>query len=247
MTDTPEDAATWKKIVYRYRPDAMDHFAKAFAELLLSTDNYEDTLGDVYMEWGHPNKYAGQFFTPSHVAQLMAQMTMGDMEEQLKARVLAGIEKSIPATAALFAGMNFQGRRCKRWYYETVLPLALPYIDPITVCDPCCGSGVMFLAAAQASPRWAIDFGLIQFYGMDIDQTCVTMAQINCMIYGLNGFGLKCAVNAPQAEIDRLPQPYVEIYTEARTATPERVGELIAEVKATQSSYWSQPSLMEIE
>ena len=105
----------------------------------------------------------------------------------------------------------------------------------------------MFLAAAQASPRWAIDFGLIQFYGMDIDQTCVTMAQINCMIYGLNGFGLKCAVNAPQAEIDRLPQPYAEIYTEARTATPERVGELVAEVKATQSSYWSQPSLMEIE
>ena len=83
MTDAPEDAATWKKIVDRYRPDAMDHFAKAFAELLLSTDDYCDTLGDVYMEWGH-NKYAGQFFTPSHVAQLMAQMTMGDIEAQVQ-------------------------------------------------------------------------------------------------------------------------------------------------------------------
>ncbi|MBZ0201574.1 MAG: SAM-dependent methyltransferase [Ignavibacteria bacterium] len=34
----------------------------------------DDILGQVYMEWNMSNKYRGQFFTPGHVASMMAKM-----------------------------------------------------------------------------------------------------------------------------------------------------------------------------
>jgi tRNA G10 N-methylase Trm11 len=33
-----------------------------------------DVLGQVYMQWNQNNKYRGQFFTPSHIASMMAQI-----------------------------------------------------------------------------------------------------------------------------------------------------------------------------
>jgi len=41
-----------------------------------------------------------------------------------------------------------------------------------TVCDPCCGSGRMLLAAAEMQPHW-------QFVGQDVDLRCVRMSAIN--------------------------------------------------------------------
>lgn len=60
-------------------------------------------------------------------------------------------------------------------------------VRPITICDPACGSGIMLLASAVLFPQWAVDCGLVQFFGQDIDATCVRMARINSMLYGLRG------------------------------------------------------------
>ena len=49
------------------------------------------------------------------------------------------------------------------------------------------GSGRMLLAAAGCFPGWAVQLGLVQFYGMDIDPTCARMARVNAELYGLNG------------------------------------------------------------
>ena len=67
-------------------------------------------------------------------------------------------------------------------------------IDPIKIQDCACGSGVMLLGAASCFPRWALDWGVVQFYGQDIDQTCVMMARINMMLHGLNGYAMKLEV-----------------------------------------------------
>ena len=62
--------------------------------------------------------------------------------------------------------------------------------EPLTICDPCCGSGVMLLASAAQFPDAAVRSGQVRFYGQDIDHRCVTMARINLRLYGLNASGL---------------------------------------------------------
>ncbi len=50
-----------------------------------------------------------------------------------------------------------------------------------TVCDPCCGSGRMLLAAADVRPHW-------EFVGQDIDLRCVRMTAINLALRNLYGY-----------------------------------------------------------
>jgi type I restriction-modification system DNA methylase subunit len=113
---------------------------------------------------------------------------------------------------------------------ENMITLCAEHIQPITVCDPSVGSGVMLLAAAEQTPRWALNWGLVQFYGQDIDQACVTMCRINVLLYGLNGFNLKTALELSQAEIAALPEPYASQYAAAQ-ANPERIPEIAAELR----------------
>lgn len=49
-----------------------------------------------------------------------------------------------------------------------------------TVCDPCCGSGRLLLAAADLQPHW-------EFVGQDIDLRCVRMTAINLALRNLYG------------------------------------------------------------
>lgn len=59
--------------------------------------------------------------------------------------------------------------------------------DPLKVCDPACGSGVMLLAYAAALPWRAVQEGRVAFYGMDIDPCCAHMARLNLWCRGLGG------------------------------------------------------------
>ena len=54
---------------------------------------------------------------------------------------------------------------------ESMIPLVAGYVEPIKVLDCACGSGIMFLATAENCPRWTLDWGIVQFYGQDIDRT----------------------------------------------------------------------------
>ena len=74
------DDPHYLEIVRKYKNDLpqdkreIDYFCKAFALLQIEMQKTsEDVLGQVYMEWNMSNKYRGQFFTPKHVASMMAQ------------------------------------------------------------------------------------------------------------------------------------------------------------------------------
>jgi hypothetical protein len=69
-------------VVSRYKDERemgdrnIDHFQKAFAELLKEyRKEQKDVLGELYMNWNISNKYTGQFFTPWQIAECMAKMT----------------------------------------------------------------------------------------------------------------------------------------------------------------------------
>jgi len=76
------DDPHYLEIVKRYRNDKpqgereIDFFCKAFALLQIEMQKTnEDVLGEAYMQWNMNNKYRGQFFTPKHVASMMAKIT----------------------------------------------------------------------------------------------------------------------------------------------------------------------------
>lgn len=242
--DTPETKKLFKHMKECYPKEyCWDAFAKAFSILIDSTTDevgdthWEDTLGLVYMEWGHPNKWRGQFFTPYHVAKMMAQITMGDIEEQIYQRLE---EAYLQTPAGKFHQLMWPERVAPfvRKMGVDMISLCAEYIQPITVNDCCCGSGVMLLAAAEQTPLWALDWELVTFSGVDIDQTCVRMAQINMMLYGLNGFNLQCALELSKAELAAIPDPYRTAYEDAQE-NPDQAKQIESDIRQ-----WKQESLI---
>lgn len=191
--DNEETQKTFERIRARYRDNSnyLDRFAKAFAILMNSTEEYQDTVGNVYMEFGSPSKGNGQFFTPFHVAKVMAEINSDHLAGLVHERIKAAIKGDPLAEAMLMMGMALEGNDTEEWMITRIIPSVASRIEPVKVCDPSCGSGVMFLATASSIPTWMTQMGLVQFSGMDIDQTCVKMCQINVMLYGLNGFAIR--------------------------------------------------------
>lgn len=232
--DTDEVKKRWERIRERYRnPVYMERFAEAFAYLMHSAEEWNDTLGDVYMEFGISNKYSGQFFTPYHLAKMMAAMTMGDIPTLVNQRIKDACRDNPLAQAILISGLMIEDpAQAEAWYFEKLIPAVASDVDPVTVCDPACGSGVMLLAAASEVPRWMLDWNFVRFYGMDIDQTCVNMAKANIAMRGLNGFSIKCALAMSETELQSVVEPYQSAYREAQTASPERLTEITDEVRS---------------
>lgn len=241
--DTPETAALFQRLRGVYpRPDQWACFAEAFSILLSAADGFwqrqppastysgYDLLGGLYMATSY-KPGSGQYFTPWNVANLMAQM-LGGIEEQVIANLVAAgravlADESDPyhhfLSAATLAGMildgdGFTDAERLDWLMANLIPFVLHRYDPVRVLDPCCGSGVMFLAAAYNTPAWIVQSGLVQFYGMDIDQTCVRMARCNTLLYGLNGSYVKSALALSEVELFAVPQPYAAAYREAQEA-----------------------------
>jgi hypothetical protein len=244
--DTPETADLFARMHARYPDYCWEYFADAFAELVLSTDEWRDTIGEVYMTWNISNSYTGQYFTPLSVAEAMAEMTMQGIESLLHERIKEAIYGDPIAEAILITSLITEGEEAQKLFYHQLLPAVAPRVKPINIHDPCCGSGVMFLAAASKCPRWALDYGLIQFYGCDIDFTCVTMAKVNCMLYGLNGYAIKCALALSGAELKSIPEPITSAYAEAQQAgaagDQQRVIEISQELR---SGTYKQKSLFD--
>lgn len=196
-TDSETDVALFSRLRNRYgeRGKWTDVFARALTVMtdVAATGEIKDLVGDIYMAYGWPNNHTGQFFTPMPAAHMMAQLTFAvqDVIGEVKQRVLAAAEKTALGQALMLAGWLYPQQETFSYFLRVVLPELLPHIEPITVSDPCCGSGVMFLAVARILPRWITQFGIVAFYGQDIDATCVTMAKINTMLYGLNGWGAR--------------------------------------------------------
>lgn len=124
----------------------------------------------------------------------MAAITTLDLSKLVHERIKTACTGDSMVEALLMSGMMLKREEAEVWYFEKLIPSIAHKVDPVSVHDPSCGSGVMFLATASEIPRWMLDWGFVRFYGQDVDQTCVQMAKINMMLYGLNGYSLKCAV-----------------------------------------------------
>lgn len=75
------------QIVKGYDREELESLSRGLAHLTMALENdFEDVLGRTFHDLELHNKWAGQFFTPYSVSQMMAKMTIGDPED-LKARI----------------------------------------------------------------------------------------------------------------------------------------------------------------
>ncbi|MCB0197634.1 MAG: hypothetical protein KDJ65_37160, partial [Anaerolineae bacterium] len=192
--DPPEIKRAYAQIRVRYRPrltDAWRCFSEAFCQLTEVTDgglwsattptglSGPDILGDIYQTWSNIDPaWAGQYFTPWPVALMMARLLVphGEREifDRIKKALLHGANQL--GQALLLAGMAIpddDALFARDYFFNRVLPAAMPFYDPLTVNEPAVGSGIMLLAAASTFPEWAVKLGLVRFTGQDLDQTCV--------------------------------------------------------------------------
>lgn len=213
--DTPETEALFAQLRQKYKGSYWDNLSEAFALLWNSSEVYQDVLGAIYMNWGWPNPHTAQYFTPFPVAKMMATtLGVGALVEQ---RLKEAIYAAPLASAALVSSYLLEGKDKEAWLIARVIPFALPHFKPVTVSDPTCGSGVMFLAAADELPSWATQLGLVQFYGQDIDLLCAEMCRTNILLYGLNGVRARQLVWLAEQtlagnirEVEVIPEPEPE-------------------------------------
>lgn len=235
--DPPEMQDRWKTIWSHYQaPQYRENFKLALSALMRSVRignevNWWDTVGHVYMQFAYPNPGTGQYFTPFHLAHAMASMTWrdGDLvyDRINEAMVKSGLD-------LMFGAVSPSTPMLARYLFEKFPHVIAPHYQAVTVCDPCCGSGVMFLASAASLPPWMTQWGLVKFHGQDIDNLCVQMAKLNLLLYGLNGNGLKWALELSGVELDRVPEPARTDYAEAQAevAAGAPVEAVVEKVKA---------------
>lgn len=143
------------KIVKKYKKEHVDLLCQNFAHLINGLQKkVTDFLGGIYENLQINNKNAGQFFTPFHVSEFMATVSISDEE-------LKKVGESD---------------------------------DVITICDPTCGAGNLFLGAIHNVNKLLIEphqKAKIQrniiFIGQDIDLSCIHMSYVQCSMLGYSG------------------------------------------------------------
>lgn len=143
-----EREQTYIDTARKYSEEEIDHFAQMFVWLGDAlTEDLTDVLGQIYMESGMGSKYTGQFFTPFHLSELCAKMSVDadnlteDGDIHLNEPSCGGGGMIIAACKVLKdAGINYQ-RRLKvvaqdlDWngVYMTYLQLSLIGCNAIVV------------------------------------------------------------------------------------------------------------------
>ncbi|MFC1040762.1 N-6 DNA methylase [Pasteurella multocida] len=75
----------FQQVKARYRDEEFTQLAQLFAIVIRAlTKKRYDFLGSVFMKLELGNGYKGQYFTPSHIADLMAKVTLEGCQEKIK-------------------------------------------------------------------------------------------------------------------------------------------------------------------
>lgn len=142
--------AAYLSIIKKYNKAEQELFPKLFGDVVLALEENpaQDFLGDLYMRMEFGDDWRAQIFTPWHLSEMMARMTLGE-----------GLKEEV----------NRQGY--------------------ISVYDPCCGSGVMLLAAAHVAKTQDVNYQQsIIFAGQDIDPLVARMCYIQMSLLGCPGY-----------------------------------------------------------
>jgi len=114
-----EREAMYMDCVKHYSRDEVDKIAEmmSLTVLALEEDSEQDFLGEIFGSLNLHNEWRGQFFTPYHIAKLMAKINTGNIVDDVKDRGVvtvsdcccgAGCLLMAFANAVKEAGVNYQ-------------------------------------------------------------------------------------------------------------------------------------------
>lgn len=151
--------AEYMAIVSRYTPDELDAFATLFAMLVnMLEPTPDDVLGTLFMSLDLGNAAHGQFFTPSHICELMAQIGYGHQLESLQ-----NLQTPENHTADSEAYAKF-----------------------VTLSEPACGAGGMVLAFVRVLISHGLNPAQhLWVRCQDIDRTAALMCFIQLALWNV--------------------------------------------------------------
>ena len=134
----------YKYTISKYTKEQAEEFPKLLAFLVSAfEEEYQDFLGEVFMQLNLGNTRNGQFFTPYRVSKMMSSIT---------------------------------GDHVKKYTGS----------DIMTLCEPCCGSGGMIIAFAEALMEQDINYQhCLYVEATDIDEMCYKMTYIQLSLLGI--------------------------------------------------------------
>lgn len=105
--DVREEA--YLQAINKYDENERAIFPELVAQTVLALEKNpeQDFLGNIYMNLGLGSKSTSQFFTPYHICQLMAEMTLGNIAEEVREKGYISMnDPTCGAGATLIAGIN---------------------------------------------------------------------------------------------------------------------------------------------
>lgn len=109
-THCDEREARYMKIIKKYNKQEQAVFPELAAQtvLALEENQKQDFLGSIFMELNLGNESGGQFFTPYHVCELMAEIALGDdvVQQVNKQGYITICDSCCGAGATLIAGVH---------------------------------------------------------------------------------------------------------------------------------------------
>jgi type I restriction-modification system DNA methylase subunit len=151
--------AEYMAIVQRFTPAELDAFASLFAMLVQMLEpTPSDVLGTLFMSLDLGSAVHGQFFTPSHICELMAQIGYGHQLESLSALASSEARTADSDTCAKF----------------------------VTLAEPACGAGGMVLAFVRVLISHGLNPAQhLWVRCQDIDRTAALMCFIQLALWNV--------------------------------------------------------------
>lgn len=118
--------------VNRYTKEQAEEFSQLLAFLVCAlTKKHQDFLGQVYMQLNIGNSAKGQFFTPYHVSQLMAEINFAEVEEKLKSNEFITLSDPCSGSAGMIIAFA-ETMKNKGYNYQNQL-----FVEVIDIDEMC--------------------------------------------------------------------------------------------------------------
>jgi len=121
------------QVVQRYKPDELATFPKMLGALTLALEEQpSDVMGRTFHDLELHNKWSGQFFSPYHLCQMMAKVTLSDAEDtrsRIEARGFVTVQEPCCGSGAMVIAVA-QGMRELGINYQQHLHVTAVDVDP---------------------------------------------------------------------------------------------------------------------